>query len=266
MRFYRQQDFGDPPGSLTARDLQLHGCGCAACINALVFASGGRWRPKGRNGAESAAIRVDRSGASDVEFVRRGLTSREVFASLQSIIATDVRMDVPVKAYHGERLTVQLDKMVDVGGCLLVAVKNRVLAKAGKSPFPDFYGGHWGVVIGRPNGSQVEFVDSGRKAPIRLPIELLADAMGAFGDNRDVGLSDQSWGDGRGEGIAVWPWLTWREGYAVVDAKLAAARAQRDVARSALAECQAAGPGVEAIAAARAKGIADAAAAAAAVK
>lgn len=258
MEFYRQQDFD-------TESLRLHGCGLAAIVNARVAASDGRFPPEDDDGTQLAKLHLERSGATTAQFNARGLTSTEVFRSLQAIGSNDEWMDLPVKQYRGGRVADMLERMEDVGGCLLVAIRNRVLAKAGKSPFPTFMGGHWGVVLSRDGGT-VRFVDSGRKVPITLPVSLLTDAMDQFGDKRDVGLADDSWGDGRGEGILVWPWKTWRQGYGEMKAKRDKAlvdldRTMSDLgdAQEALEACQAGGPGADQLAAARAQGIADAA-------
>jgi hypothetical protein len=264
MAWVRQQDYD-------TESLRLHGCGLAAGTNGMIRASGSEWQPGG-DGTAFARILKDRSGVTDAEFNKRGVTSRELFTALSKTADdNDERMPLQVKAYHGGVMADMLAKMVEVKGALLVAVKNKVLVKAGKTRFPGFNGGHWGVVTAKV-GSDVRWI-AGEKSPIVLPIRVLRDAADQFGDNRDVGLSDGSWGDGRGEAILVYPWLTWRDGYAAMKKKrddalvdLDRALDDLDSAEDALKACQAAGPGEDALAEARAKGIADAAAAAGAVK
>lgn len=256
---YRQSD-------ATVRALRAHGCGAYTAINGLVRASGGTWRPQGRAGTTSAMVRVDRSGVTDAEFEARGMTSDEVFASLQALVANDLRMDLPVQQRSGVRVRDDLlPQLLEVDGCAAVAVLYGVIQDAGKG-VGSFRGGHW-VLVHDPdmvNGT-IRVADPLRRQLVTWPIALLVDAMGRFGDNRAWGGRDRSWGDGRGEAIVLWPWRKWRDGYGSVLAQRDAARTQRDVARAALAECQASGDAA-AIAAARAQGIADAAAAAAAVR
>jgi hypothetical protein len=202
--YVRQQDF-------STKSLRAHGCGAAAMENALRKASGGAYQS--RNISSAARFRIRQAGATPAEFNARGLTSREIFASLQAVVSTDVRMDLSVKAYHGGRMTDMLAKMREVDGVLLVAVKNKVLVKAGKTQFKTFNGGHWGVVTSWDGGPNVHWI-AGEKSPILLPVSLLSDAADQFGDKRDIGLADDSWGDGRGEAILVGRWRTWKSGYA----------------------------------------------------
>jgi hypothetical protein len=220
MKFVKQQGFD-------TRSLQQHGCGLATGINAMIAASDGKWRP-GDDGTAFAKILKSRSGVTEAEFNARGVTSRELFSALGATADDNPEwMPLGIKAYHGGLMTEMLDKMEEVGGVLLVAIRNKVLAKAGKSPFPGFNGGHWGVVIDRTK-PKVGWVDAGRTSPINLDITLLTEAADQFGDKRDVGLSDDSWGDGRGEAILVYPWRTWKAGYADM-------KGERDGARNALA-------------------------------
>jgi hypothetical protein len=264
MAWVRQQDYD-------TESLRVHGCGLAAGTNGMIRASGSNWQPGG-DGTAFAKVLLDRSGATPAEFNARGITSRELFTALSKTADDNAeRMPLQVKAYHGGVMSAMLDKMVEVKGCLLVAVKNKVLVKAGKTRFPGFDGGHWGVVTARI-GSDVRWI-AGEKSPIILSIKTLTDAADQFGDNRDVGAADGSWGDGRGEAILVYPWLTWRDGYAdmkrqrnALDKRNGVLDAALDQAEKALAKCQSQSPGEEALAEARAKGIADAAAAAAATK
>jgi hypothetical protein len=230
VKFIRQQGFD-------TRSLQQHGCGLATGINAMIAASDGKWRP-GDDGTAFAKVLKARSGVADAEFNARGVTSRELFTALGATADDNPEwMPLGIKAYHGGLMTEMLDKMEEVGGVLLVAIRNKVLAKAGKSPFPGFNGGHWGVVIDRTK-PKVGWVDAGRTSPINLDITLLTDAADQFGDKRDVGLSDDSWGDGRGEAILVYPWLTWEAGYSRMKKREAIAIQQRDKARQDLAEAQ----------------------------
>lgn len=252
MHWVRQQDFD-------TTSLRLHGCALAASINGMVDASGGEWRPSDDDGTDLARILKARSGVSEAEFNARGVTSRELFKALSSTSTdNDEWMPLRIRAFHGWLVSDMLDEMAKQGGSLLVAVRNRVLAKAGKTRFPDFMGGHWGAVTGFSGTEDVRWI-AGERSPIALPIRVLTDAADQFGDKRDVGLADDSWGDGRGEAILVYRWQPWRAGYADM-------KRQRDAARSQLAECEANGPGADALAAARAGGIRDAAAAAGAVR
>ena len=254
---YRQSD-------ATTRALRAHGCGAYTAVNGLVRASRGTWRPKGRDATSSARARVDRSGVTDAEFAARGMTSDEVYASLVGVIASDLRMDLPVQQWSGIDVRDELlPKLIEVDGCAAVAVLYGVVQDAGKG-VGSFRKGHW-VLIDDPTDRDVRVADPLRRQLVRWPIDLLEDAMGRFGDNRAWGGKDRSWGDGRGEAVILWPWRKWRDGYGSVLAQRNTARTQRDVARAALAECQASGDAA-AIAAARAQGIADAAAAAGAVR
>lgn len=223
MRYYRQQDFADPV-------LAAHGCALATAVNAMIHASGGDWKPSGKNATDSARARLATSGASDREFIERGVTADELRASLDRVGGGTEWMDLPVKAYHGAKVSDMLDKMVEVKGCLAVAIRNRELVKAGKSPFRTFMGGHWILVIARV-GAEVRYVDAGVGKVRSMTIKLLTDAMDHFGDRTPEGGEDKSWGDGRGEAILVYPWRTWRAGYAIVKGQRDAARTQRDDAR-----------------------------------
>lgn len=210
MLYVRQQD-------MDTAVLRGSGCGPTTAINALIHASRGGWRPKDQS--DAARYRIDRSGVTRAEFRARGLTPDELYRSLDAVKASEVRMDIPVKAYHGVLVrSVLLPRIRDTKGCAAVAVRNKVLADAGRSPFPTFRTGHWGLVTEwHPADDEVSFVDAGRRRAIRLSVDLLVEAMEQFGKN--------PWGRGRGEAILVWPWQTWRTGYAVVRAQLAACEA-----------------------------------------
>lgn len=273
MNYVNQKRFGDPPGPLTANDLRQHGCGAATASNMLIKNSGGKWVPQGKNGAASAAIRVERSGVTTAEFRQRGLTTDEMIRTLEAVDSSDERMALTTKWYKGKDVRdVILPRLVESRGSAAVPVKNSVLAAAGKSPFPSFKGGHWLLLVA-VIGDEVAYVDPGNGKVSKMPISLLVRAMERFGDNRDVGLADKSWGRGLGNAVIGYPWLTWREGYGDMKASRDKARSERDAARDqrdraleGLAECQAQGPDAAALAEARRKGIADAAAAAAATE
>lgn len=274
MNYVNQKRFGDPPGPLTANDLRQHGCGAATASNMLIKNSGGKWVPQGKNGAASAAIRVERSGVTTAEFRQRGLTTDEMIRTLEAVDSSDERMALTIKWYKGADVRdVILPRMVAAKGCAAVPIKNRVLVDAGKSPFPTFFGGHW-LLLTALIGSEVAYVDPGTGKVAKMPVSLLVKAMERFGDNRDAGLADKSWGRGRGNAVIGYPWLTWRDGYGDMKGQRDKATKERDAARSArdealadLAECQAqGGASAEQLAEARRQGIADAAAAAAATK
>jgi hypothetical protein len=261
MDWVRQQDYD-------TESLRLHGCALAAGTNAMVKASGGEWGPTDDDGTAIAKVLLDRSGATAAEFNARGITSRELYKALDAT-ANDHRERMPIRlrAFHGWLVADMLEEMVKAKGCLMVAVRNRVLVKAGKTRFPGFNGGHWGVVTARV-GSDVRWI-AGEKSPIVLPIRTLTDAADQFGDKTDVGLSDDSWGDGRGEAILMYPWLTWKQGYSAMKVERNAATLrgdaaikQRDAARenlaatqAALAACEAGQGDPDAIKAARQSGI-----------
>lgn len=233
MSYVRQQDFDAEP-------LRLHGCALAAGINAMVDASDGDWAPGG-DGTAFARILLGRSGATNAEFNTRGVTSRELFRALDATANdNDEWMPLRLRAFHGWLVSDMLDEMVKQKGCLILAVRNRVLVKAGKTRFKTFNGGHWGTITARM-GSDVRWI-AGEKSPITLSIRTLTDAADQFGDKTDVGLSDDSWGAGRGEAILVYPWRSWRQGYAGMKAQRDSAVRARDRARDELAECQAGNP------------------------
>jgi hypothetical protein len=230
MDWVRQQDYD-------TESLRLHGCALAAGTNAMVKASGGEWGPTDDDGTAIAKVLLDRSGATNAEFNARGITSRELYKALDAT-ANDHRERMPIRlrAFHGWLVADMLEEMVKAKGCLMVAVRNRVLVKAGKTRFPGFNGGHWGVVTARV-GSDVRWI-AGEKSPIVLPIRTLTDAADQFGDKTDVGLSDDSWGDGRGEAILMYPWLTWKQGYADMKRQRDFAEDGEDKAMAKLGLCQ----------------------------
>lgn len=251
-----QRDFTDAA-------LRAHGCGLATAENMLIKNSAGTWRPQGKGGTTSARVRLDRSGATMAEFRARGITASELFASMDAVKASDVRMELPVQRHRGTRVRDMLAKMVEAKGSLAVAVSYRVVQQAGKG-YGTYQGFHWVLVVGVV-GDDVVVVDPLRRQTIKWPVSLLVEAAERFGA--------KPWGDGRGEGVLGWPWLTWKDGYATAKGQRDSARKQRDVAvaalaasEAALAECRAQSPGDAALAKARADGIRDAAAAAAATK
>lgn len=221
----------------TSAALRKRGCGPYACCIALEEASDGDWRAKGRAGTTSALIRVERSGITEAEFKRRGLTSDEVKASLVAVGATDYRMDVPVKGYHGGRVTDMLDKAEHVGGVLVIAVSYAVVQDAGKG-VGSFRGMHWVVALGRRDGGKVRMADPLRRQTVEWPEALLVRAAERFGD-RPGTADDNHWGNGRGEGIVVYPWRTWRQGYAAQSAALKASQNEAKALRAALEACEA---------------------------
>lgn len=224
----------------TSAALRKRGCGAYACIIALHEASDGDWDAKGKAGTTSALVRVERSGITDAEFKVRGLTSDEVKASLVAIAATDYRMDVPVKAYHGGKVAAMLDKAEEVGGVLIVAVNYAVVQDAGKG-VGSFRGMHWVVAFGRRPGGKATIADPLRRQTVEWDEGLLVRAAERFGD-RPGTADDNHWGDGRGEGVVVYPWRTWRQGHALVKDRLEASeRALRRTAAQ-LAACQAGQP------------------------
>lgn len=220
----------------TDAGLRKRGCGPYACLNALEDVSDRDWRAKGRAGTTSALVRVDRSGITDAEFAVRGLTSDEVRASLAAIAATDYRMGVPVKGYHGGRVTEMLDKAESVGGVLVIAVHYGYVQDAGEG-VGSFRGMHW-VVAKRRRPGVVTVADSIRRQTVEWEESLLVRAAEHFGD-RPGTAHDNHWGDGRGEGIVLGPWRTWRQGYASKAAEARAASNEAAALRKALAACEA---------------------------
>lgn len=251
-----QRDFTDAV-------LRAHGCGLAVALSMLVKNSAGTWKPATKDATSAAKVRLDRSGATMAEFKARGLTAAELFASLDAVKASDVRMELPVQRHRGTKVRDMLAKMVEVKGSLAVAVYYRVVQEAGKG-YGTYQGFHWVLVVGVV-GDDVVVVDPLRRTTIKWPVSLLVKAAERFGS--------KPWGDGRGEGVLGWPWVSWKDGHATVKAQRDAARRQRDVAvaalaasEAALAECRAQSPGDAALAKARADGIRDAAANAAATR
>lgn len=220
----------------TSAALRKRGCGAYACCNGLEDMSGGDWRAKGKAGTTSALIRVERSGITDAEFRVRGLTSDEVKASLVAVAATDYRMDVAVKGYHGGKVAAMLDKAESIGGVLLVAVHYGYVQDAGKG-VGSFRGMHW-VTAKRKRPGVVTVADSIRRQTVEWPEALLVRAAEHFGD-RPGTAHDNHWGDGRGEGIVLGPWRTWRQGYASKSAEAKAASNEAAALRKALEACEA---------------------------
>jgi hypothetical protein len=263
-RIHRQSDSRDP-------DIRAHGCGAVSGVNALELMSGGAWRSD--DFTASANVRVERSGVTQALFRKRGLTSVELAKSMHSVQASDERMDVDVQHRRGVDVKgALLPQLASAHAGALVAVLYGVVQDANKG-VGSFRGGHWVFVYGPDLAAgTVKVADPLRRETTTWSVNLLADAMDRFGDKRPAG-ADDSWNEGRGEAIVVWPWLDWRQGYKVVDAKLdiarnalTAAKRQVTVLQAKLDACELAGPGPEALAAARAGGIADAAAAAKAVQ
>lgn len=251
-----QRDFTDAV-------LRAHGCGLAVALSMLVKNSAGTWEPSTKDATSAARFRLGASGATMAQFKARGLTAAELFASMDAVRASDIRMDLPVQRHRGTKVRDMLARMVEVRGSLAIAVAYAVVQDAGKG-YGTYRGYHWVLVIGVV-GDDVVVVDPLRRQTIKWPVSLLVRAAERFGS--------KPWGDGRGEGVLGWPWVTWRDGHATVKAQRDAARKQRDVAVAALAtseaaleECRAQSPGDAALAKARADGIRDAAASAAATK
>lgn len=191
--------------AFTTQALRQHGCGAAVAIQALVEMSDGRWRPSGRGGTMSAHVRVQRSGVTDAEFRTRGLTSTELYRSLDAVAADDVRMALRVKQYRGVDVRKVLLPRIDaIGGCAAVAVSYGTVQDAGLG-VGSYRLGHW-VLVSDPDHGSVAVADPLRTRVVRWDIGVLVEAMGRFGRH--------PWGDGRGEAILVWPWRTWREAYA----------------------------------------------------
>lgn len=264
MRVYCQQD-------ASTKRIRAHGCGPVSGINALVWASGGDWQPDDLT--DSAEYRIEKSGASDAEYERRGLTSDELFRSMVAVTASDERMDLPVQQRSGARLREVFEDMNATESGILIAVHYGVVQDAGKG-VTSYRGFHWVYALDhRASDDTNGIADPLRRQVVRWPAKVLIEAAGRFGDKRPA-AADESWPAGQGELIQVWRWPTWRAGYASMAGKRDAAVEQRDFARRALAVSQAAltdcqangGAPADQLAAARAKGIADAAAAAEAVK
>ncbi|MFN8521080.1 MAG: hypothetical protein U0667_17220 [Chloroflexota bacterium] len=212
----------------TTKALRRRGCGAAASLQALHAQSEGGWRAKGKAGTTSARIRVTRSGIGR-EFAKRGLRPAEVFASMQAIVATDVRMDVPVQHRSGVRVDDLLAQLRRIGGVAIVAVDYSVVQDAGRG-VTSFQGMHWVTVLGE-DGAEVIVADPLRRQTTRWPTSLLRHAMERFGK--------RPWLGGRGEAIVVWPWRTWRQGYASKSAEAKAASNEAAALRKALAACEA---------------------------
>lgn len=213
----------------TSKALRQRGCGPYSCVNALVAASGGQWAPKPATHATSSAnARVARSGIGKA-FSKRGLRPSEVFASMQAVVATDVRMDVPVQHRSGVKVTALLEQLRRTGSVAIVAVDYATVQAAGKG-VTSFRGFHWVTVLDEV-GSEVVVADPLRRRTVRWPTSLLAKAMERFGT--------RPWLLGRGEAIVVGPWRTWRQGYAGKAAEAKAAKNEADALRKALAACEA---------------------------
>lgn len=213
----------------TSKALRQRGCGPYSCVNALVAASGGAWDPKPvTHATTSANARVARSGIGR-EFAKRGLRPAEVFASMQAIVATEVRMDVPVQHRSGVRVDDLLAQLRRIKGVAIVAVAYSVIQAAGKG-VTSFQGMHWVTVLGE-DGEDVIVADPLRRQTVRWPTSLLRRSMERFGA--------RPWMGGRGEAIVVWPWRTWRQGYAAKSAEATAAKNEAKALRKALEACEA---------------------------
>lgn len=213
----------------TSKALRKRGCGAYSCVNALVAASAGRWDPKPvTHATTSANARVRLSGIGKA-FAKRGLRPAEVFASMQAIVATDVRMDVPVQHRSGVDVSVLLEQVERIKGVAIVAVDYSVIQAAGKG-VTSFHGMHWVTVLGVAGGDVI-VADPLRRQTVRWSTSLLTRAMERFGT--------RPWLFGRGEAIVVWPWRTWRQGYAAKAAEATAAKNEAKALRKALAACEA---------------------------
>lgn len=209
-----------PQGDFTTHSLRAHGCGLASCLAALVRASDGTWTPKGKGGSTSARVRKQRSGVSSRDFNARGLTPSEVYRSMLDVRASDERLDLPVQWRHGVHVTGQLLPQIKrIGGGAIVAVDYSRIQKAGVG-VGSYQGDHW-VYVDDPQDrmGNIRVADPLRDKLDWWPISVLVDGMEHFGT--------RPWLLGRGEAIVVWPWLTWRQGYAVIRARLAACEASK---------------------------------------
>lgn len=212
----------------TSKALRQRGCGPYSCVNAMVAASGGGWSPTpATHATTSANARVARSGIGRA-FARRGLRPSEVYASMRAVAATDARMDVPVQHRSGVRVADLLAQLDRTGAVAIVAVDYSAVQAAGKGA-TSFRGMHWVTVLKR-HGDEVEVADPLRRRTVLWPVTLLARAMGRFGT--------RPWGGDRGEAIVVWPWRTWRQGYALKAAEARAATNEAVALRKALAACE----------------------------
>ena len=146
------------------------------------------------------------------------------------------------------------------GSGAIIAVRYGVLVDAGYAPSGvTFGGGHAMCVVIGASATSFTLHDPLRGQTVTIPIDVIEHAMESFGS--------RPWGDGRGEAVVAYRWRTYEELYPIVKGQRDEARA--DVARleAELAACKAGDDDVEALLAeARAKGIADAAAAAGAVR
>lgn len=207
----------------TEKALRQHGCGAYTAVNALVRASDGAWRPQGKAGTTSAQVRRERSGVSEREFERRGMTSQEVFVSLVDVRESGQRMNLPVQWRRGVSVRGALLPQLDrTGACAAVPVDYGRVQDA-RLGVGGYRGGHW-VLVDAPDDGRVRVADPLRDRIVTWPIDVLVDAMEHFGT--------RPWLRGRGEAIVVWPWQTWKEGYGAM-------KAQRDALKVALAACEA---------------------------
>lgn len=247
-------------GDSSSYDLRAHGCAAYAMVNGYGMVSGGEVSPTSVKAASKAAwTRVDRSGATRAEFRARGLTMREVAASLAAIVRRDERPALKSQLQRGVKVMALLRQLADEDAVAVAAVNYGVAQDDGVG-VGKFRGGH-GIVVFDPDfeADTVGVADSLRRSTRRWKISTLVRAMETFGK--------KPWGNGRGEAVVMWTWKTYRT-------LMFEARAQRDTARASLKACQAdlaecratQPPTADQLREARASGIRDAAANAAATR
>lgn len=249
--------------------LRAHGCTLFSTLYLRRWASGGDESPVAQNviDREVWSLQAD-SGATKAQFLARGTTLDEAERAFEASRFTG-RTKPRMRKYHGGNVRTDLLPELRAGKLALVCVNYGVIVSAGIS-VGSFPGGH-AVVVGDPDKDSVGVADPLRTQVVRWDIDLLVKAMERFGSR---------------------PWLAGRGEFGVVAKSptfLELARTQRDEARKdiailrtkvkdlgddlassmeALIACEAKLPVTmpEALAAARAGGIADAAAAAKAVE
>lgn len=228
-------------------DLAAHGCVIASLAWVRREAGG---EPISEAGMRSL---LRASGASLREFRERGIMLGEAQTAQSVAYASGLRTPPLSRRVLGGTVRADLLPDIEAGAWALVWVDYAIVQDAGRG-VGTFRGRH-GVVYASVAGTRMTVIDPLRRQVTEWPLDLAIRAAEGFGSKRRLNA------------LVVRRSPTWEQEAGRLRGLASTRTAQRDTARARVAELEAGGgPGAEALAAARAGGIADAAANAAATR